>query len=130
MKIIPFKKSYYEEVCEWWKEHGWEPLKENMLTTEGYVVEEDGTKIVCGWFVRTNSLTALLEWIVGNPKVESKKVYKALEMLESHICKIANESGYEMLLTFLEHINLKKFLNSKNWVDAEKKIDVYIKRVQ
>ena len=130
MKIIPFKKSYYGEIYEWWKEHGWEPLNESMLTTEGYVVEDNGTKIVCGWFVRTNSLTALLEWIVGNPKVESKKVYKALEMLESHICKIANESGYEMLLTFLEHINLKKFLNSKNWVDAEKKIDVYVKRVQ
>ena len=129
MKIIPFKKSYYGEICEWWKEHGWEPLNESMLTTEGYVVEDNGTKIVCGWFVRTNSLTALLEWIVGNPKVESKKVYKALEMLESHVCKIANESGYEMLLTFLEHVNLKTFLNSKNWFDAEKKIDVYMKRL-
>ena len=50
-------------------------------------------------------------------------------MLENHVCKIADESGYEMLLTFLEHINLQKFLNSKGWLDAERKIDVYTKRL-
>jgi len=130
LKIIPFKKSYYEEICEWWKEHSWEPVNEDILSFEGYVVvDEDDEKIICGWFVRTNSLTALLDWVVSNPKFKGKKVYKALTILEDHVCKLADELGYKMIMNMSEHNGLINFFNKKKWITTDKNITLLMKRL-
>ena len=54
--------------------------KADQFVQEKYkgVVDENGEKILCGWLVKTNGMTALLEWIISNPKFMGKKVYKSL----------------------------------------------------
>ena len=130
MKIIPFKKSYYEEVSKWWVEHGWPPVHEDMLSFDGYVVvDENGEKILCGWLVKTNGMTALLEWIISNPKFMGKKVYKSLTILEKHIYSMASNLGYKKIMTLLEHDGLEKFFNKNNWKTGDKKLSILIKEV-
>ncbi len=130
MEIIPFKKSYYKEVSEWWAEHGWTPVHEDMLSFDGYVVvDENGEKILCGWLVKTNGMTALLEWIISNPKFTGKKVYKSLSILEKHIYLLARNLGYRKIIIMLEHSGLIKFFNKNNWNIGDKNLSILIKEV-
>ena len=39
-----------------------------MLSPTGILVSEDDMPIIGGWYIQTNSLTALAEWIVKHPE--------------------------------------------------------------
>ena len=114
-------------IVEWWKEHGWTPVHPYMLSETGYIVEHEGQPIVAGWYVRTNGGAALLEWIVKNPLSSPKVFERAFDILVDSIEEYAKEDGYLMLITFIEHGNLKKYLTRKKYLEGDKALDIYVK---
>ena len=83
--------------------------------------------IVAGWYVKTNGRTALVEWIVKNPKAKVKEFIKALNLLCESIETMAKNDGYKMLLTFLENNKLKKFMERNQYYKGDIGLDTYVK---
>lgn len=111
MKVRYATKEDYPLFASWWKAHGWEPVHPAMLSPQGVVVlDKNDTPLCVGWFIKTDTETALFEWSVKDPKLKGKQAGEALDMLFWVLIELAKESGYKLFVTFAEHESLIKRL--------------------
>ena len=104
MKVRYATDEDYPLFAKWWKAHGWEPVHPAMLSPQGIVVTEDGGKPLCvGWFIKTDTKTALFEWSVKDPEVKGKLGGEALDMLFWVLKDLAKEAGYKLFVAFAEN---------------------------
>ena len=75
-----------------------------LLSNEGYVIENNTDKVVIGFLYTTNSPVALLEYVIANPKVHRNDRKMAIKNLLTHIETTAKNKGYEILMTFTSTI--------------------------
>ena len=127
MKIKLIDSDDYILIRKWWEQHDWEPVHPYLLSNTGYLILDEDTPIVAGWYVKTNGLTALVEWIVKNPKAQPKQFIKALSLLCETIEDIAKGDGFKMVLTFLENDKLKKFMKRRKYESGDIGLDTYVK---
>ena len=127
MKIKLIDSDDYMLIRKWWEKHEWEPVHPYLLSDTGYLILDEDTPIVAGWYVKTNGLTALVEWIVKNPKAQPKQFIKALSLLCETIEDIAKGDGFKMVLTFLENDKLKKFMKRRKYKSGDIGLDTYLK---
>ena len=114
-------------IRKWWKEHNWEPVHPYLLSNTGYLIMDNDIPIVAGWYVKTNGLTALVEWIVKNPKAKPMIFIKALSLLCKTIENLAKGDGYKMIITFLENNKLKKFMERRKYKQGDIGLETYVK---
>jgi hypothetical protein len=112
---------------EWWKAHGWTPPLSYMLSPTGILVSEDDMPLVGGWYIQTNSLTALAEWIVKNPKASARQCSLGLDVLYDTIENLARQDGYEILITFLNHPKFEEYLKDREYIKGDVALNTYIK---
>jgi len=127
MKIKLIDSDDYMLIRKWWEKHEWEPVHPYLLSDTGYLILDEDIPIVAGWYVKTNGLTALVEWIVKNPKAQPKQFIKALSLLCETIEDIAKGDGFKMVLTFLENDKLKKFMKRRKYESGDIGLDTYVK---
>ena len=127
MKIKLIDSDDYMLIRKWWEKHEWEPVHPYLLSDTGYLILDEDMPIVAGWYVKTNGLTALVEWIVKNPKAQPKQFIKALSLLCETIEDIAKGDGFKMVLTFLENDKLKKFMKRRKYESGDIGLDTYVK---
>jgi hypothetical protein len=97
-------KTDYDDLCGWWKAHGWEPVPE-MLLPWGWIVEDDGKKLCAGFlFIAMNAPVGYLEYVVSNPDNTAKQSYKAIDMLLGEICTFAK---YNMILAMFAKLTVR-----------------------
>lgn len=88
MNVRLLTEKDYETIVKWWKWWRWPVLPQSMLPDGGkggYMIEKNGTPIICGFVYLTNSKIAWLEWIVSNPDYREKDRKQAIEMLINHV---------------------------------------------
>ena len=127
MKIKLIDSDDYETISEWWKSHDWEPVHPYLLTNSGFLIMDEDLPIVAGWYVKTNGLTALVEWIVKNPEAKPRQFIKGLSLLCETIEDLAKGDGYKMIITFLENNKLKKFMERRKYEQADMGLDTDVK---
>ena len=118
-KIIPRDDMNY--INGWWASHGWNPVHPFMLSSDGYIAETSGKRVAAAWYGNvSNSKTALIEWIVRNPKADKEETYNGLNLIRDEIEKRAIDDGFKILVTLIEHKNLKEWLTDSSF-------DTYLK---
>ena len=127
MKIKVIDKDDYILIRKWWKYYDWEPVHPYLLSKNGYIISDEGENIVAGWYVKTDGLTALVEWIVKNPKAKPKKFIKGLSLLCETIEQQAKQDGYKMIITFLENDKLKKFMKRRKYKIGDTGLQTFVK---
>jgi len=127
MKIKLIDSDDYAIISEWWKSHDWEPVHPYLLSNSGFLIMDEDVPVVAGWYVKTNGLTALVEWIVKNPKAKPMQLIKGLSLLCKTIENLAKLDGFRMLLTFLENNKLKKFMERRQYQQGDIGLDTYVK---
>ena len=127
IKIKLIDSDDYILIRKWWEAHDWEPVHPYLLSNTGLMIFDEDLPIVAGWYGKTNSLTALVEWVVKNPEAKPKQFIKALSLLCETIEDLAKGDGYKMLLTFLEHNKLKKFMKRRKYKSGDIGLDTYVK---
>ena len=127
MKIKLIDSDDYMLIRKWWEKHEWEPVHPYLLSDTGYLILDEDMPIVAGWYGKTNSLTALIEWVVKNPKAQPKQFVKALSLLCETIEDLAKGDGFKMVLTFLENDKLKKFMKRRKYESGDMGLDTYVK---
>jgi hypothetical protein len=127
MKIKVIDKDDYILITEWWKHYDWDPVHPYLLSNDGYIISDEDKNIVAGWYVKTNTRTALIEWIVKNPKAKPKKFIKGLSLLCETIEEQAKQDGYKMVITFLKNDKLKKFMKRRKYESGDTGINNFVK---
>ena len=129
MKIKVIDKDDYMLITEWWKHYDWDPVHPYLLSNDGYIISDEDKNIVAGWYVKTNTRTALIEWIVKNPKTKPKKFIKGLSLLCETIEEQAKQDGYKMVITFLENDKLKKFMKRRKYGLGDTGLQTFVKAI-
>ena len=89
----------YSDVSTWWKKQDWPVLPLSMLTTSGFIVENDENKLAATWVFKTNCPVYIMEWTVGNPDVKWEDRQEAIKMLTSSASEWAKKNGASYIMT-------------------------------
>jgi len=112
---------------KWWEAHDWVPPIPQMLSPTGILVSENDFPICGGWYIQTNSQTALAEWIVKNPDAKKKQCDNGLRLLYDTIEELARTDGFKLIITFLNHPKFEEFLLTKEYIKGDDSLNTYIK---
>lgn len=105
--IVPFdKKSHYEIVSHWWREHEWPVIPLEMLSTTGFVALVNGAPICAGWLYSTDSKICWLEYLISNPHSASYDRSTALDALVDELAYTAKNMGFSAIFTSTNHKGL------------------------
>ena len=103
LNIRRLTDSDYNTLTKWWKSWPeWTPPTRDFLPENGkggLIVEKDNKSIVAGFIYLTNSKTALLEWIVSDPKYRESDREEAIELLISASENVCKELGYKYIFS-------------------------------
>jgi hypothetical protein len=82
MNCRPFKEADLPEVIRWFVDIEWPlPAVENLFPNLGFIVEEEGKLLSCGWLYTTQTSLAFLSWTATNPDLDAVKRSEALDVL-------------------------------------------------
>tara|TARA_Y100001936_G_C15956705_1_gene603296 strand:+ start:393 stop:788 length:396 start_codon:yes stop_codon:yes gene_type:complete len=116
------------KINEWWRCHGWPPVNKYMLSSDGYLAEENGLGVAAAWYGKiSNSKTALMEWMVKNPESNKEQTYKGFGLIREAIENQSKSDGFRILMTIIDHKNLKKFFSDAGYISGDKGYDTYLK---
>ena len=120
LNIRRLKETDWETLCEWWKEWPmWEPPALEFLPDNGkggLMVERNGKPVMAGFIYLTNSKTALLEWIVSNPKYRESDRKQAIELLITGAENLVKSLDYKYLFAVMQHKGLIETHEKLGWV--------------
>jgi len=102
VSIEKFLPKHYEEVCGWWKSHGWAPISLEALPTTGFIIPD----VCAGFLYSTDSSMCVLEWVISNPKASKEVRSEGLDDLIDALLKKADSSGFKMVFTSVSHPKL------------------------
>lgn len=109
----------YEEICRWWKAHGWSCVPIELLPS-GWVVEKDGKMLCAGFlYIASNAPVGYLEYIVSNPDNGLKENYKAIDYLMDEIVKFAKYSLVKAMFARVHQRGLEKLYNKHGFKSGD-----------
>lgn len=89
----------YKDVVKWWSKQGWPVLPAAILSSAGFIVEQENEKIAATWVFATNCPIYIMEWTVGNPDVKWENRSEGIQMVTNAACEWAKNDGAKQLFT-------------------------------
>ena len=109
----------WETLLKWWGNWPeWVAPTKDFLPddgTFGLMVENNGIPVVAGFIYLTNSKTALLEWIVSNPKYRESDRKAAIELLITGAENLVKSLDYKYLFAVMQHKGLIETHEKLGW---------------
>tara|TARA_R110000787_G_scaffold5480_3_gene20058 strand:+ start:3716 stop:4099 length:384 start_codon:yes stop_codon:yes gene_type:complete len=115
MKVRDFTQYDYDTVCRWWEGHSWPAIPECALSDTGFII--DGMCAV--WVYSTNSCFSLVEWVIGNPEADKRKLGPALDLLLDHAVEFAKQDGSILIQTTTKHSGLIRRYKNHGFVEGD-----------
>ena len=124
MNIRRLTEKDWHTITEWWSTWPkWQSPPKDFLPEDGkggLIVEKDNKPIVVGFIYLTNSKTALLEWIVSDPKYRESDREDAIELLITGAENVIKALGYKYLFAVMQHEKLIKTHEKLGWIKDKK----------
>tara|TARA_R100000278_G_scaffold122444_1_gene108642 strand:+ start:3046 stop:3447 length:402 start_codon:yes stop_codon:yes gene_type:complete len=109
----------WDTLVSWWSNWPkWQaPIKDFLPENGkgGLIVEKNNKPIVAGFIYLTNSKTALLEWIVSNPKYREADRKQAIELLITGAENLVKSLEYKYLFAVMQHKGLIETHEKLGW---------------
>jgi len=109
----------WDTLVSWWSNWPkWQAPVKDFLPEDGkggLIVEKDNKPIVAGFIYLTNSKTALLEWIVSNPKYWEADRKQAIELLITGAENLVKSLDYKYLFAVMQHKGLIETHEKLGW---------------
>ncbi len=114
--------SDYNQLCEWWREWGWEhPIPADMLSDKGVMICEGGVNICAGFlYTMNNAPIAWFTFPVSNPHIRKDLRKDAIKLLIDTISKQAEEAGAKYIYSALRNENMIEAQIANGFVKAGK----------
>jgi len=114
----------WDTLVSWWDNWPkWKAPVKDFLPENGkggLIVEINDTPVVAGFIYLTNSKTALLEWIVSNPKYRESDRKQAIELLITGAENLVKSLDYKYLFSVMQHKGLIETHEKLGWVSDTK----------
>ena len=119
MNIRRLTDKDWDILVSWWSNWPkWQAPVKDFLPENGkggLIVEKDNKPIVAGFIYLTNSKTALLEWIVSNPKYREADRKQAIELLITGAENLVKSLEYKYLFAVMQHKGLIETHEKLGW---------------
>ena len=119
MNIRRLTDKDWDTLVSWWSNWPkWQAPVKDFLPEDGkggLIVEKDNKPIVAGFIYLTNSKTALLEWIVSNPKYRETDRKQAIELLITGAENLVKSLEYKYLFAVMQHKGLIETHEKLGW---------------
>lgn len=119
MNIRRLTDKDWDTLVSWWSNWPkWQaPIKDFLPENGkgGLIVEKNNKPIVAGFIYLTNSKTALLEWIVSNPKYREADRKQAIELLITGAENLVKSLEYKYLFAVMQHKGLIETHEKLGW---------------
>ena len=119
MNIRRLTDKDWDTLVSWWSNWPkWQAPVKDFLPEDGkggLIVEKDNKPIVAGFIYLTNSKTALLEWIVSNPKYREADRKQATELLITGAENLVKSLDYKYLFAVMQHKGLIETHEKLGW---------------
>ena len=119
MNIRRLTDKDWDILVSWWSNWPkWQAPVKDFLPENGkggLIVEKDNKPIVAGFIYLTNSKTALLEWIVSNPKYREADRKQAIEFLITGAENLVKSLEYKYLFAVMQHKGLIETHEKLGW---------------
>jgi len=110
----------WDTLVSWWSNWPkWKAPTKDFLPENGkggLIVEINDTPVVAGFVYLTNSKTALLEWIVSNPKYREDDRKAAIELLITGAENLVKSLDYKYLFAVMQHKGRIETHEKLGWV--------------
>jgi hypothetical protein len=117
MHIQQVTKDDQHEVTQWYKAHKWPTIDFSALPPTGLIVPG----VCAGWLYLTDSPTAILEWVISNPKSTQRD--EGLNLLLKTLEGIARHKGYRNIFTGTKHSKLvRRLMIDHNYLLADENV--------
>ncbi|MGK6342839.1 hypothetical protein ACMGDK_11405 [Chryseobacterium sp. DT-3] len=134
MKVRKFQESDFVTIEKWLK--WWSPGKEFNRQTypdTGLIMydEESGTEIYSGFIWTSNSKMAMIGFISRNPFYKNKAIdfQQTLREFIGALFLSVKELGYDYVITWAEHSNLKKEFREIGMLEAGTNVSEFITKI-
>lgn len=119
MNIRRLTDKDWDTLVSWWDNWPkWKAPVKDFLPENGnggLIVEINDTPVVAGFIYLTNSKTALLEWIVSNPKYRESDRKQAIELLITGAENLVKSLDYKYLFAVMQHKGLIETHEKLGW---------------
>jgi hypothetical protein len=109
----------WDTLVSWWDNWPkWKAPVKDFLPENGnggLIVEINDIPVVAGFIYLTNSKTALLEWIVSNPKYRESDRKAAIELLITGAENLVKSLDYKYLFAVMQHKGLIQTHEKLGW---------------
>jgi len=109
----------WDTLVSWWDNWPkWKAPVKDFLPENGkggLIVEINDIPVVAGFIYLTNSKTALLEWIVSNPKYRESDRKAAIELLITGAENLIKSLDYKYLFAVMQHKGLIETHEKLGW---------------
>lgn len=120
MNIRRLTEKDWDTLVSWWDNWPkWKAPVKDFLPENGkggLIVEINDIPVVAGFIYLTNSKTALLEWIVSNPKYRESDRKQAIELLITGAENLVKSLDYKYLFAVMQHKGLIETHEELGWV--------------
>ena len=119
MNIRRLTEKDWDTLVSWWNNWPkWKAPVKDFLPENGkggLIVEINNIPVVAGFIYLTNSKTALLEWIVSNPKYRESDRKQAIELLITGAENLVKSLDYKYLFAVMQHKGLIETHEKLGW---------------
>ncbi len=119
MNIRRLTDKDWDTLVSWWDNWPkWKAPVKDFLPENGnggLIVEINDIPVVAGFIYLTNSKTALLEWIVSNPKYRKRDRKAAIELLITGAENLVKSLDYKYLFAVMQHKGLIQTHEKLGW---------------
>lgn len=102
IQIHPYSQAnHYALISSWWEGHNWSPMPAHKLPPFGFIACNDEIPIAGAFAYLDNGGTgvAMLEWSVGNPEANPRKLLLSIKALITFMIEELNKIGYDVVFT-------------------------------
>jgi hypothetical protein len=94
---VRLDKARYLIVKGWWLERGWDIPAIDSLSTTGLMIYHKGRPVCAGWLYQTDSLMAVIGFVIGDSKTVGKVKKQSVKFLLTELERIAKELGFKSI---------------------------------
>lgn len=114
----------YDEICRWWKEHGWDAVPMHLLPT-GFVITDNEELVAAGFlYIASNAPVGYFEYVVTNPDNTPKKSFASLSLLFEEVMKFVEYNLIQVCFARIKSNGLIKMYERHGFTAGDKMQDM------
>lgn len=112
----------YEDIKSWCEQRQFPILVKEMLSTTGFICEDESNKIAATWVYITNSPTFLMQFTINNPNLDWKIRNEGMQQIFNAASDFSKKHGAKLLLASVENKRLIEKLEVNGFEQTDKNV--------